>query len=132
MLVGTSVWIDFIRGDARESTLRLRRALDRGVLPAICAAIYQEVLQGAVADKTFREYRSYFAGQVFLQPVDPIESYERAARIFFDCWRKGLTIRSSIDCLIARIAVEHDTPLLHEDRDFEQIAQVLPKLRFFQ
>jgi predicted nucleic acid-binding protein len=132
VLVDTSVWIDFIRGGSRESTGRLRVALDGGVLPAITSSVYQEILQGAVDERTFREYRSYFRGQPFLQPLDPGESHERAARIYFDCRRKGLTVRSSIDCLIAQIAMEHDVPLLHDDGDFEQIARVLPKLRFFQ
>ena len=132
VLIDTSVWIDFIRGGSRASTARLRGALDRGVLPAITSSIYQEILQGAIDEKMFREFRSYFRGQQFLHPLDPLESHERAARIYFGCRRKGLTIRSTIDCLIAQIAAEHDVPLLHDDRDFEQIAQVLPKLRFFQ
>jgi len=55
-----------------------------------------------------------------------------AARIYFDCRRVGLAVRSAIDCLIAQVAIEHDVPLLHDDRNFEQIAQVLPKLKFFQ
>lgn len=132
VLVDTSVWIDFIRGGSRESTGRLRVALDAGVLPAITSSVYQEILQGAVDERTLREYRNYFRGQQFLQPLDPVESHERAARIYFDCRRKGLTVRSSIDCLIAQVAMEHDVPLLHDDRDFEQIARALPKLRFFQ
>ena len=132
VLIDTSVWIDFIRGGSSASTGRLRGALDRGVPPAITSCIYQEILQGATDERTFREYRSYFRGQRFLHPLDRLESHERAARIYFDCRREGLTVRSTTDCLIAQIAAEHDVPLLHDDRDFEQIAKVLPKLRFFQ
>jgi len=132
ILIDTSVWIDFIRGGSRAPTGRLRSALDRGVPPAITTAIYQEVLQGAVDERVFHEYRSYFRGQRFLHPADPIASHERAARIYFDCRRVGLAVRSAIDCLIAQVAIEHDVPLLHDDRNFEQIAQVLPKLEFFQ
>ena len=110
---------------------RLKGALDRGVEPAITAMIYQEILQGAVDERAFRDYRNYFSSQRFLHPLDPVEAHERAARIYFECRRKGLTIRSSIDCLIDHIAVEHDVPLLHDDHDFEQIAQVLPDLKFF-
>ena len=132
VLIDTSVWIDFIRGGSRAATVRLRSALDRGVLPAITATIYQEVLQGAVDERMFQEYRSYFRSQKFLHPADPVGTHERAARIYFDGRRIGLAVRSTIDCLIAQIAVEHDVPLLHDDRDFEQIAKVLPKLKFFQ
>jgi len=46
----------------------------------------------------------------------------------FDCRRAGITIRSSIDCLIARVAIEHGLMLLHDDRDFERISKVVPDL----
>lgn len=131
VLVDTSVWIDFIRGGSRTPTGLLRSALDRGVTPAINATIYQEILQGAVDDRRFREYRSYFGSQLFLHPTDHVELSERAARIFFDCRRKGLTLRSTIDCAIAALAIEHDVPLLHDDRDFDQLAQVVPKLKLY-
>lgn len=131
ILIDTSVWIDFIRGGSRAATGRLRSALNRGAVPAITATIYQEVLQGAVDQRVFREYRAYFRSQTFLHPADSVECHERAARIYFDCRRKGYTVRSTIDCLVAQIAVEHDVPVLHDDRDFEQIAKVVPKLRLF-
>ena len=60
ILVDTSVWIDFIRGRSTSPVERLRAALDRGVSAAITPLIYQEILQGAVDEKTFRDYRSYF------------------------------------------------------------------------
>jgi predicted nucleic acid-binding protein len=49
-----------------------------------------------------------------------------AARIFFDLRRRGRTVRSSIDCCIAQIAIENDVLLLHRDRDFEVIAELRP------
>ncbi|MDQ2917947.1 MAG: PIN domain-containing protein [Pseudomonadota bacterium] len=130
ILVDTSVWIDFIRGRSTEVVDRLRNALDRGVEVAVTSLIYQEILQGASDERMFRDYRSYFSGQRFLHPLEPIATYERAARLYFECRRKGLTIRSSDDCLIAQIAVEQGVPLLHDDRDFERIAQVAPQLKF--
>lgn len=130
ILVDTSVWIDFIRGRSTEVVDRLRNALDRGVEVAVTSLIYQEILQGASDERMFRDYRSYLSGQRFLHPLEPIATYERAARLYFECRRKGLTIRSSDDCLIAQIAVEQGVPLLHDDRDFERIAQVAPQLKF--
>jgi len=44
----------------------------------------------------------------------------RAAR------NRGLTVRSSVDCLIAACALRHDLDVLHRDRDFEAIAHVSP------
>ena len=48
--------------------------------------------------------------------------------MYFDCRRAGITIRSAADCLIARVAVEHELMLLHDDRDFEKMAEVVPDL----
>jgi hypothetical protein len=48
--------------------------------------------------------------------------------MYFDCRRAGVTIRSATDCLIARIAIEHGLLLLHDDRDFDKMAEVVPDL----
>jgi len=53
-----------------------------------------------------------------------------AARLYFVCRRKGVTVRSTIDCLIAAIAIEHKALLLHDDRDFDAIARYT-KLRIY-
>jgi len=56
-------------------------------------------------------------------PKHEKNSYSQAAHIYFTCRRHGITIRSTIDCIIAQLAIEHDLILLHSDRDFEQIAK---------
>jgi hypothetical protein len=58
--------------------------------------------------------------------------WQAAARIFYDLRRQGLTVRSPIDCCIAQASLENDLILIHNDRDFETIAQVrsLQHLRF--
>jgi predicted nucleic acid-binding protein len=47
-----------------------------------------------------------------------------AARIYYDCRRRGLTVRSTLDCVVAQIAIEHGVPLLHDDRDYTAISRV--------
>jgi len=54
-----------------------------------------------------------------------------AARLYQSCRRAGKTPRSSNDCLIARIAIEHDLVLLQDDRDFAAVASVAPELRLY-
>jgi predicted nucleic acid-binding protein len=56
----------------------------------------------------------------------PVESYLEAARIYFDCRRRALTVRSSVDCLVAQVALDNKLVLLHSDRDFDAIARVRP------
>ena len=48
--------------------------------------------------------------------------------MYSDYRRAGVTIHSAVDCLIARVAVEHGLMLLHDDRDFEKLAGVVPDL----
>jgi predicted nucleic acid-binding protein len=130
VLVDTSVWIDFITGRTGPAVRRLRDFLDRAVPVAITSQIFQEILQGATSSERFQEFESYFGSQRFLHPVHPITTYVRAARLYFECRQAGVTLRSSIDCMIAAVAVEHGALLLHSDRDFERIAQVFPQLKF--
>ncbi len=59
-------------------------------------------------------------------PLDPVAAHVEAARIFYDCRRRGLTVRSSTDCLIAALALEQGHTLLHDDADFDTIARVRP------
>ena len=94
----------------------------------LTGVIYQEVLQGVYTKGEFERVSEYLGSQTFYHPLDPVESYAEAARMFFDCRRAGITIRSSIDCLIARVAIEHGLMLLHDDRDFEKVAENPPDL----
>ncbi len=102
--------------------------LDRGYPVGLTGAIYQEVLQGVSSRGEFDRLSEYLGSQTFYHPRDPIESHMEAALIYFRCRQAGVTVRSAIDCLIARVAIEHDLFLLHDDRDFLNIATVVPEL----
>ncbi len=60
---------------------------------------------------------------------DPVLSYQTAAQYYFNCRAKGVTIRSTINCLIANVAIEHDLWLLHNDKDFIQLNKIVPLLK---
>ena len=128
-LVDTSVWIDFIRGSKGVHVERLRSLIAGQTPVGLSPVIYQEILQGARNDQQFQRFREYFSCQRFFLPTDPVETSARAAEIYFRCRRKGITIRSSIDCQIAAIAIEHELLLLHNDRDFLNMGGVVPGLR---
>jgi len=74
--------------------------------------------------------KSYLETQIFYIPKNPIESFAQAAQLYRNCRTKGITPRSTIDCLIVQIAIEHDLFLLHNDKDFERIAEVI-ELRIY-
>ncbi|WP_457576232.1 type II toxin-antitoxin system VapC family toxin [Desulfomarina sp.] len=125
ILVDTSVLIDFFKGNTNRPTNRLREIIRQQIPFGITSVIYQEILQGAASLTEYELLEEYLGSQRFFHPLDPVESYAQAAHIFFTCRQKGITIRSTIDCLIARIAIEHDLFLLHNDRDFTLMAPVI-------
>jgi hypothetical protein len=129
ILVDTSAWIDLLRARPTAPAKRLRGALDREEKFAILPVILQELLQGSADADEFRALDEYLSSQPMVVIPDPVALHRRAARLYFDCRRKGITIRSSTDCLIAQTAIDQNLPLLHNDRDFDAIARVQPKLR---
>lgn len=128
ILVDTSVWIDYLRGSKTWAIRTLDQVMLDEMPFAITGVIYQEILQGADSDKSYSRLAEYFGTQRFLHPIDPVESHALAAEIYRRCRRAGVTIRSTLDCLIAQIAIEHGAGLLHDDRDFVQMASVVSEL----
>jgi hypothetical protein len=126
VLVDTSVLIDYLRGAENAAMRRMQRILDAGIAFGISPLTYLEVLQGTRTGKDFQEVRSYLETQRFYGLKDERESYAAAARIYFDCRKKGITINSTVDCLIAQTAIEHDLELLHNDADFDRMRKVAP------
>ncbi|HEX6138077.1 MAG TPA: PIN domain-containing protein [Casimicrobiaceae bacterium] len=132
VLVDTSVWIGLFRRQESAATARLRGILDAQGAIAVAPVIVQEILQGAADEREFRLLDEYFSTQRLLVSEDALRTHRAAARLYFDCRRQGFTPRSTIDCLIAQIAIEHAVPLLHDNRDFDRIAKVAPGLEFVQ
>jgi predicted nucleic acid-binding protein len=130
ILVDTSVLIDFFKGAKTEGSRKFDMVLQRGIPFGINSFILQEVLQGAGSEKEFSLLRKYLSTQRFYDLKDPVDSFINAARLYMDCRKKGITIRSTIDCLIAETVLEHDLFLLHNDNDFKAMARVIP-LKFF-
>ena len=130
ILVDTSVLIDFFKGSKSDAVLRFKFVLEQGLNFGITSHVFQEVLQGAKSEKEYKLLRSYLETQKFFHPKDPVNSFAEAAKIFFQCRRRGVTIRSTIDCLIAEITLEHDLLLLHSDHDFDRMAEVIPLKRY--
>ncbi len=124
ILVDTSVWIDYFNGVINKQTETLDRLLsEKSVL--IGDIILTEVLQGFDSDKEFRWAK---------QALDPLDCVHlggkplaiKAASNFRFLRSKGITIRKTVDMLIGTWCIEHDVELLHNDKDFDQIATQLP------
>jgi len=116
ILVDTSVWIAIIRGEI---------AVDEADYEDFytCGPVVQEVLQGYDDNSLTARYFRYFSDIPRLSDPLPSELFVSAAEIYRQGRRRGLTIRSAMDCLIAAIALENDATIWHRDRDFDNIAQ---------
>jgi predicted nucleic acid-binding protein len=126
IVTDTSVLVDFLRGRASPAVDRLHQLEIDGTpyaVPAICA---QEVIQGAASEREWTTLVRFFQSQQLAVPADAWATHLSAGRIFYDCRRRGLTIRSTIDCFIAQLVLERDDVLLHSDADYERIARVRP------
>ena len=119
-LVDTSAWIEVFR-KARPLDLARYVAFDDIVT---CLPVIQEVLQGFGDESAYRAAReAMFALPVVESPMSA-SLFEDAVRLYRTARRQGITVRSSIDCVIAACAIRHDLEVLHRDRDFTHIARV--------
>ena len=125
ILVDTSVLIDFFKGIQNDPSLSLKEIIRQQIPFGIASVVYQELLQGAKNKKEYKILDEYLSCQRFFHPLDPVGSYGKAAWIYLSCRKHGITVRSSIDCLIAQIAIEHDLLLLHNDKDFINMAPLI-------
>lgn len=117
ILVDSSVWIDYLRGTETRQTDRLDALLGTEPL-AIGDLILTEVLQGTTTDKEFRDVLRLL-GSLDVVPLGGQTVAVQAARNFRTLRDKGVTVRKTIDCVIATRCIVDGLTLLHSDRDFE-------------
>ena len=119
ILVDTTVWIDFFAAKPASHVKILEHLIERKEDICICGIILSEVLQGIKKEIEFKKTKKIFTSLLFL-PMS-YETFLRAAEIYRDLRQKGITIRKSMDCMIASVALEQNIPLLHNDKDFKPI-----------
>lgn len=123
ILVDSSVWIDYLRGVPTPQTAKLDSLLGRVPL-AIGDLILTEVLQGCVQDKAFNEVRRLLLSLHAIDLGGQAVAIE-AARNFRRLRAMGITVRKTIDTVIATRCIMDRLELLHSDRDFDPFEQHL-------
>ena len=129
ILLDTSVLINYFKGNETPKTRLLDAILHRGIAYGISPYTYQELLQGAKDEREFALLQAYLKTQRIYYLPQTVEVFEKAARIYFDLRRKGITLRGTIDILIALTAAHHQLSLLHDDRDFDAMVSVMQSLK---
>jgi predicted nucleic acid-binding protein len=131
ILVDTSVLIDYFKGiDSRPAKL-LDELMENGIPYGINDFVFQELLQGSRTINEFNTLKDYLETIPFYNLQNGKESYEKAAFMNFQCRKNGITVRSTIDLLIAEIAIENNLLLLHNDGDFDNIGKVIKELKIY-
>jgi hypothetical protein len=128
MLVDSSVWIAYLRGDNLIEVALLTEALEKREPVWLAPPILQEVLQGADSPDRFTRWNRVLGELPMVIAPDSREAARSTAHLYARCRWAGATPRSANDCLIATHAIFANLPLLHRDRDFGLIAGVEPKL----
>lgn len=123
ILVDSSVWIDYFRGTPTPETERLDALL--GSEPVATGdLILTEVLQGFGSDRDFNLARKLLTSLVMVELSGP-ELAVQAARNFRLLRRHGVTVRKTIDTVIATRCIADGLPLLYSDRDFDPFVEHL-------
>ncbi|WP_162416371.1 type II toxin-antitoxin system VapC family toxin [Cyclobacterium roseum] len=124
LLIDTSIWIEFFRGED-EKLVRIVRKHILSNEVCICPPILQEILQGVRDLETFEMLSEQLMSIRFLE-ADPKMMAINAAKLYFNLRKKGVTVRKSMDCLIASYALAFDVAFYHADRDFDHISRHFP------
>ncbi len=119
-LVDTSVWIDFFNGTKNAGVERLKSLLNHGEV-ATSPVILMEVFQGIRSDQTCKRVQQQLACLSCYPIADG--RYIEAAHLYRQLRKQGVTVRKSIDCLIASVALYFKLPVLHRDRYLTHIAR---------
>jgi predicted nucleic acid-binding protein len=117
VIVDTTVWVDYLRGEQNPQVDWLYREMDRQrlgltdlILCEVLQGVREEAMFGSVLEK-FSQFEIFESGGVDLAVA--------AARNFRKLRQRGLTVRKTIDCLIATFCLREKHLLLHRDRDYE-------------
>ena len=120
ILVDSSVWVDFFRSAPGPAGAELRRMIDEAEPFALTGIVVAEVLQGLIRDASAIEH--FLAQWDMLEPKG-LETCRRAAAIYRSGRAKGISL-TTIDTLIAAIALEHGAAVFTLDQDFGRIARL--------
>ena len=125
IIIDTSVWIPLLNGIEHPKAEQARTVIEGPEDVGVPGVILEEILRGLRSDAQFRRVRDFLLGDFwYLEMTQPL--FLRSAEIYRALRKKGRTIRSPADCLIAACAITGNHELFAADQDFEAIAKHAP------
>jgi predicted nucleic acid-binding protein len=125
IVVDTSVWIDVLNGRSTREADHCVALIEDGQPVALTDVIFTEILQGFASEEHAELVEQHLRAFPTLR-LESLDDHALAAQLYRTARRAGVTIRKTLDCLIAAACVRADAPLLHADRDFDLLAGCTP------
>jgi predicted nucleic acid-binding protein len=125
IVVDTSVWIDVLNERGSSQALRCIELIEGGEPIALTDIVFTEILQGFRSDREARLVERHLKAFPVLR-LDGLDDFALAAELYRRARRAGVTIRKTLDCLIAAPCVRTGAPILHSDTDFDRLAECTP------
>lgn len=123
LFVDSSVWIDYFADRATWQVEDLSRRLLTDEQVGLTDVVLTELLQGARDDGELARLESYLA-PFEVARLQSLDDFRLAAALHRAGRKAGTPIRATTDCLIAAVCIRDGLPLLHDDRDFDHLAEV--------
>ena len=125
IVVDTSVWIDVLNATSTRAADRCVSLIEDGEPVALTDVVLTEILQGLRSDEEARLAERQLRAFPILR-LDGLDDFVLAADLYRTARAAGVTIRKTLDCLIAAPCVRTGAPLLHADADFDRLAACTP------
>jgi predicted nucleic acid-binding protein len=121
IVVDTSVWIDVLNNRSTPQADHCVALIEDGQPVALTDVIFTEILQGISSPEEVDRVEHHLRAFPILR-LATLDDFAVAAELYRTARRSGITVRKTMDCLIAAACVAADEPLLHADRDFDLLA----------
>lgn len=123
IFVDSSVWIDYFNGRVTAQTDYLDQTLGNQII-AVGDLVLVEVLQGFRDDGHYQQAKALLLGLHYLPMLDQVLAI-KSAENYRALRKQGITVRRTVDVLIATFCIERNLPLLHSDHDFPPFHEFL-------
>ena len=125
IVVDTSVWVDVLNETSTPQADLCVELIEGGAPVALTDIVFTEILQGLRSTKEARQVERHLRAFPILR-LDALDDFALAAELYRSARAAGVTIRKTLDCLIAAPCVRTGVPLLHADTDFDRLAGCTP------
>jgi predicted nucleic acid-binding protein len=125
IVVDTSVWVDVLSDNETSRAMRCVELIKDGAPVALTDVVLTEILQGLRNDREASLVERHLRRFPILR-LESLDDFVLASNLYRRARQAGITIRKTLDCLIAAPCIRVGAPLLHDDADFDRLSTCTP------